>query len=199
MEFLMRSIMLIRGSGVVWLMIRILFLLSLMMMIQCVYSVAIYHEVGQDKGWQPGTNYTEWARHERFYVGDCLFFRYNKSIYDVLEVNRIDYGACSPDHPVANVSQGTELNIANGTGQDIFNMSHPGRYYFLSSGGYCQEGMRLSVDVHEKIPSTSHQLMAALAASLAPSTSSTFAMAISTVLVLQSKITTSSSWRFSLF
>lgn len=37
------------------------------------------HDVGGSKGWAPNVNYTVWASHENFYVGDwlCKFKSYS--------------------------------------------------------------------------------------------------------------------------
>ncbi|XP_048234514.1 lamin-like protein [Ricinus communis] len=99
----------------------------------------VLHRVGGGKyTWRPNTNFTEWASHENFYVGDWLYFGFNRSCYNVLEVNRTSYDKC--------IDKGFVTNITRG-GRDVFNLTNAKPYYFLSSGGYCFKGMKLAVYV----------------------------------------------------
>ncbi|KAJ0832756.1 putative Phytocyanin domain-containing protein [Helianthus annuus] len=56
------------------------------------------------------------------------------------------YGNCS--------DQGFIFNITRGAGREIFELTQPKRYYFLSSGGYYYNGMKVSVNVVEFVPPT---------------------------------------------
>ncbi|KAI3960589.1 hypothetical protein MKX01_003763 [Papaver californicum] len=121
-----------------------------LLMINC---DAVKHDVGGTKysGWAPNKmNYTsDWASHERFYVGDWLYWgfdepRINRQLYSVFEVNKADYESCSTDHPL--------YNISRGGGRDVYQLNHPRPYYFISGGGFCWQGMKLTVLVQELPP-----------------------------------------------
>ncbi|KAF5184163.1 Early nodulin-like protein [Thalictrum thalictroides] len=99
----------------------------------------LMHNVGGTKqeGWKPGRNYTEWSMKERFYVGEWLYFGYQKNMYSVLQVNHTDYENCNSDNPV--------FKVTGGAGRDVFQLNHSITYYFISGGGYCYHGMKLAV------------------------------------------------------
>ncbi|XP_022010590.1 lamin-like protein [Helianthus annuus] len=99
---------------------------------------------GNDNRWKPNVNYTNWSLQQVFYVGDWLYFVYDKNLYNVLEVNETSYRNCS--------DQGFILDITRGAGRDVFELTQPKRYYFLSSGGYCYNGMKVSINVVEFVP-----------------------------------------------
>ncbi|KAL0450512.1 UNVERIFIED_CONTAM: Lamin-like protein [Sesamum latifolium] len=88
-------------------------------------------------------NYTEWAATRHFYVGDWLYFVFDKRYYTVLEVSRWNYEQCNDSEFIKNISRG---------GRDVFNLTEARAYYFLSSGGYCYHGMKLSIHVQELVP-----------------------------------------------
>ncbi|GLT56546.1 hypothetical protein SLA2020_295810 [Shorea laevis] len=99
---------------------------------------AVLHRVGDKYGWNPNVNYTEWSDAEHFYVGDWLLFNFDKRYYNVLEVNKTSYESCN--------DQGFIQNITHG-GRDVFQLTEARTYYFLSSGGYCWHGMKVTVNV----------------------------------------------------
>ncbi|XP_057953416.1 early nodulin-like protein 20 [Malania oleifera] len=103
----------------------------------------VRHTVGGSFGWSPNVNYSDWAKNQTFYIGDWLYFVFDKHQYNVLEVNETSYGNCTDKDFIKNITHG---------GRDVFNLSETKPYYFLSSGGYCFHGMRLAVSVHD-IPS----------------------------------------------
>ncbi|MCL7038822.1 hypothetical protein MKW94_004490 [Papaver nudicaule] len=106
------------------------------------------HLVGgtEYNGWAPNkTNYTsDWAAHQQFHVGDWLYWGYdepriNRQLFSVFEVNKTDYDSCSTDHPL--------YNISRGGGRDVFKLKQSRPYYFISGGGFCWKGMKLTVFV----------------------------------------------------
>ncbi|KAK9149848.1 hypothetical protein Scep_008605 [Stephania cephalantha] len=108
------------------------------------------HIVGANRGWNPGINYTLWANNHTFYVGDLISFRYQKTQYNVFEVNRTGYDNCTTEGAVGNWS----------SGKDFIPLDKAKRYYFICGNGGCFSGMKVSVVVHE-LPSTPHAAAAA--------------------------------------
>ncbi|KAF3450984.1 hypothetical protein FNV43_RR07073 [Rhamnella rubrinervis] len=110
-----------------------------------VFAVAIIspilatdHIVGANKGWNPGMNYTLWANNHTFYVGDLISFRYQKTQYNVFEVNQTGYDNCTTEGAVGNWS----------SGKDFIPLNKAKRYYFICGNGQCFNGMKVSVVVH---------------------------------------------------
>ncbi|KAK4417631.1 Lamin-like protein [Sesamum alatum] len=100
-------------------------------------------KVGGRAGWAENVNYTEWAAARHFYVGDWLYFVFDKRYYTVLEVKRSNYEQCNDSEFIKNISRG---------GRDVFNLTEARAYYFLTSGGYCYHGMKLAIHVQELVP-----------------------------------------------
>ncbi|KAK4746427.1 hypothetical protein SAY87_012739 [Trapa incisa] len=104
----------------------------------------VLHRVGGGRyTWAPNINFTQWASNEVFYVGDWLYFGFDKHRYSVLQVNKTCYDTCTDRDFIANITRG---------GRDVFNLTSARPYYFLSSGGYCFSGMRLAITVREPPP-----------------------------------------------
>ncbi|KAJ9147574.1 hypothetical protein P3X46_029720 [Hevea brasiliensis] len=103
------------------------------------------HKVGV-RGWIPNYNYTEWLnqQHEHFYVGDWLYFVFDKHYFNVLEVNKTSYESCNDQGFIRNITRG---------GRDVVELTEARLYYFLSSGGYCWNGMKIAISV-EQLPPT---------------------------------------------
>ncbi|XP_012855175.1 PREDICTED: lamin-like protein [Erythranthe guttata] len=100
-------------------------------------------KVGGKPGWALNVNYTDWATHRHFYVGDWLYFVFDKRYYTVLEVNETNYEQCRDSEFIKNITRG---------GRDVFNLTESRDYYFLSSGGYCFHGMKLAIHVNNQLP-----------------------------------------------
>ncbi|KAK9280698.1 hypothetical protein L1049_014396 [Liquidambar formosana] len=113
---------------------------------------AVLHRVGGgQRTWKPNVNFSNWTIHERFYV---LFFShqvfgFDRSLYNVLEVNKTAYEKCIDTNFIKNITRG---------GRDVFPLTEIKPYYFLSSGGYCFHGMKLVVDVKDTPPARSPSL-----------------------------------------
>ncbi|KAI3500721.1 hypothetical protein L1887_36546 [Cichorium endivia] len=73
-----------------------------------------------------------------------MYFVYDKHKFTVLEVNETSYKNCT--------DQGFIFNITGGNGSDVFELTQPKRYYFIASGGYCYNDMKVAVDVVEFVP-----------------------------------------------
>ncbi|GLU02467.1 hypothetical protein SLE2022_197160 [Rubroshorea leprosula] len=99
----------------------------------------VLHRVGGGRHtWRPDVNFTDWASHEIFFVGDWLYFGFNKCQFNVLQVNQTSYENCIDTNLIKNITRG---------GRDVFNLSKPETYYFISQRIYCLKGMKLRVYV----------------------------------------------------
>ncbi|KAK6127867.1 hypothetical protein DH2020_038375 [Rehmannia glutinosa] len=105
-------------------------------------AVATDHIVGANKGWNPGINYTLWANNHTFYVGDLISFRYQKTQYNVFQVNKTGYDNCTIEGATGNWS----------SGKDFILLDKAKRYYFICGTGGCFNGMKVSVLVHPLPP-----------------------------------------------
>ncbi|KAM6550066.1 hypothetical protein CsatB_021742 [Cannabis sativa] len=100
---------------------------------------AVLHKVGGSKGWNENVNYTQWSTtNAPFFLGDWLYFVFDKRYYNVLEVNETSYESCNDKIFLKNVTRG---------GRDVFQLTESKPYYFISGGGYCFHGMRLTISV----------------------------------------------------
>ncbi|XP_038713013.1 lamin-like protein [Tripterygium wilfordii] len=105
-------------------------------------TTATDHIVGANKGWNPGINYTLWANNHTFYVGDLISFRYQKTQYNVFEVNQTGYDNCTTEWAVGNWS----------SGKDFVPLNKAKRYFFICGNGQCFNGMKVSVLVQPLSP-----------------------------------------------
>lgn len=65
-------------------------------------------------------------------------FRYQKTQYNVFEVNQTGYDNCTTEGAVGNWS----------SGKDFILLDKAQRYYFICGNGDCYNGMKVSVVVH---------------------------------------------------
>ncbi|XP_057979146.1 early nodulin-like protein 17 [Malania oleifera] len=100
--------------------------------------------VGGKKGWTTNFNYTIWAEGRHFYLGDWLFFVYDRNQGDVLEVNKTDYENCNAAHPLH--------NWTGGAGRDVAPLNVTRAYYYITGKGFCYGGMKLAVNVENPPP-----------------------------------------------
>nr|VDD19494.1 unnamed protein product [Brassica rapa] len=101
------------------------------------------YTVGDNKFWNPNINYTIWAQGKHFYLGDWLYFVFDRNQHNILEVNKTDYENCNSDHPL--------VNWTRGAGRDVVPLNVTKHYYLLDGKGGCYGGMKLAVKV-EKLP-----------------------------------------------
>ncbi|PRQ53477.1 putative cupredoxin [Rosa chinensis] len=106
-------------------------------------AAAKLHKVGDEQGWNPNVNYTQWSADKEFYVGEWLIFNFDKRYYTALEVNETSFDSCNDKVFITNITRG---------GRDVFELKEARPYYFLSSGGYCYHGMKLALVVQEQPP-----------------------------------------------
>ncbi|KAL6520417.1 hypothetical protein OROMI_032597 [Orobanche minor] len=101
---------------------------------------AVLYKVGDNNmgGWAPNANLTDWVRGKHFYKEDWLLHQYN-----VLEVNKTEYGNCTFFHPLRNWTRGS--------GRDLVYLNETRTYYIISSNG-CYGGMKLEIHVENPPP-----------------------------------------------
>ncbi|XP_021770870.1 lamin-like protein [Chenopodium quinoa] len=115
-----------------------------LVMVMVPHVFAKRYIVGGNKGWTSNVNYTVWASDKHFYLGDWLFFVYDRNQMDVLEVNKTNYENCNTDHPMA--------NWTTGAGRDVVPLNVTRHRYFVSGKGFCFGGMKLSVRIEKPPP-----------------------------------------------
>ncbi|GAV65723.1 Cu_bind_like domain-containing protein [Cephalotus follicularis] len=130
-----------RGGGSIRLLV-----VWILMMVELECALGSLYRVGDIKGWSPNVNYTQWSSRQHIYVGDWIIFNFNKHLYNVLEVNKTSYETCNDKGFIYNITRG---------GRDVFQLTEAKPYYFLSSGGYCWQGMKLDLYVQDIPPSPS--------------------------------------------
>ncbi|KAF5184162.1 Lamin-like protein [Thalictrum thalictroides] len=130
---------LVKGGKRRVVMVMVVMLVTISMM-QSVSGVL--HKLGGNRyqGWRSNYNYTQWSMNEHFIVGDWLYFGYERSLFNVLQVNQSGYENCITENPIKNVT--------GGAGRDVFQLLRPITYYFTTSEGtYCQNGMKVAIPV----------------------------------------------------
>ncbi|KAJ4950874.1 hypothetical protein NE237_027706 [Protea cynaroides] len=82
-------------------------------------------KVGDNGGWlEPINNtqiYNQWAAHNRFHVGDSLYFEYKND--SVLVVDKWDYYHCNSSKPIFSFNDG----------KTVIKLDKPGPFYFISA------------------------------------------------------------------
>lgn len=68
-------------------------------------------------------------------------FKFDKRYYNVLEVNKTNYEQCNDREFLRNITKG---------GRDVDELEETRPYYYISSGGYCYQGMKLAINVQIK-------------------------------------------------
>ncbi|KFK32436.1 hypothetical protein AALP_AA6G241400 [Arabis alpina] len=102
------------------------------------------HRVGGGKySWTSDVNFSDWSNHERFYTGDWLFFGFDRTRHNILQVNKSSYEQCIDTDYIFNVTRG---------GRDVFQLLQPKPYYFICGRGYCLNGMKVAVNVLPQPP-----------------------------------------------
>ncbi|GMH19353.1 hypothetical protein Nepgr_021197 [Nepenthes gracilis] len=124
-------------------MVMLLLISSLLLVILPQVS-GVRFIVGGNMGWSSNVNYTVWAKGKHFYLGDWLFFVYDRNQMNVLEVNKTDYETCNSDHPL--------VNWTRGAGRDLIPLNVTKHYYIISGKGFCYGGMKLAINVANPPP-----------------------------------------------
>ncbi|CAH9107074.1 unnamed protein product [Cuscuta europaea] len=89
------------------------------------------YKVGGSHMWKMNVtfNYTTWASGKHFHKGDWLIFYFDKTMFNVLEVNKTCYDSCDSD----------QLNQTK-------------TYYFISHSWQCASGMKVAIHVEKQPP-----------------------------------------------
>lgn len=100
---------------------------------------AVEHVVGDDRGWDPHSDFHGWASRKIFRVGDNLWFAYASGEQSVIELkSKEDFEACDISNPI---------RVYNG-GVDSVPLVNEGTRYFSSRRVEdCQNGMKLLINV----------------------------------------------------
>ncbi|KAF7846935.1 hypothetical protein BT93_L3559 [Corymbia citriodora subsp. variegata] len=99
----------------------------------------VRHRVGGGLNtWAPNVNFTDWSSRQKIYVGDWLYFGFDKNQYNVLEVNKTSYDKCIDTDFITNITKG---------GRDVFQLTEARPYYFICGRGYCFNGMKVAINV----------------------------------------------------
>ncbi|XP_054790857.1 mavicyanin-like [Prosopis cineraria] len=135
-------------------MSRVVAMVAAVLPIMAAMGDPVLHKVGGSRGWiSHDVNYTEWSAQEQFILGDWLLFSFDKRYFNVLEVNETSYENCRDVGFLKNLTRG---------GRDVVQLTEARTYYYISSGGYCFQGMKVAVAVQHgrreaaPAPSPSH-------------------------------------------
>ena len=97
----------------------------------CLKHLTLYFEVDKARG--------SLFLYDLFlYSAFLAAFRYQKTQYNVFEVNQTGYDNCTTEGALGNWS----------SGKDFIPLNESKRYYFICGNGQCFNGMKVSVLVH---------------------------------------------------
>ncbi|XP_002966681.2 lamin-like protein [Selaginella moellendorffii] len=103
------------------------------------------YTVGDDQGWAPGVNYSQWTANKNFYFGDSFRFLFNASEHSVVEVWEPGYQLCNESYflPVLG------LPTRQDDGRTLFKVVPPqGMHYYTSGNGNdCQSGLKMALEI----------------------------------------------------
>ncbi|KAJ6777970.1 BLUE COPPER PROTEIN [Salix koriyanagi] len=70
---------------------KMLLVLTTMVVTVHVVNASLVYVGGGKETWRPNVNFSEWSARQNIYVGDWLYFGFDKKLYNVLEVNKTGY------------------------------------------------------------------------------------------------------------
>ncbi|KAB5520123.1 hypothetical protein DKX38_024442 [Salix brachista] len=129
---------------------KMLVVLTTMVVTVHVVNASLVYVGGGKETWRPDVNFSEWSSRQNIYVGDWLYFGFDKKLYNVLEVNKTGYEGCNDMGFIKNITKG---------GRDVFQVIEAKKYYFINGGGYCLGGMKVAINVENLQPSPSPSLL----------------------------------------
>ncbi|KAF4397105.1 hypothetical protein G4B88_008951 [Cannabis sativa] len=94
--------------------------------------------VGDENGWKPNFNYSDWTKDKMFMVGDTLVFNYNSLVHDVYKVNGSDFNDCIARPGSEVLRSGNDVVTLNTTGN---------KWYLCSKSNHCDLGQKLKISV----------------------------------------------------
>ncbi|XP_078443713.1 mavicyanin-like [Wolffia australiana] len=114
-------------------------------------AAALHFRIGGEKGWHKPSGsdsetYNEWARRNRFHIGDNLYFKYQNDSVRVVDYN--SYSRCN--------TSGDGMTFADGN--TTFVLDRHGFFFFISGNpAHCVAGQKLVIRVmaHDLSPAPS--------------------------------------------
>ncbi|EFJ21870.1 hypothetical protein SELMODRAFT_443452 [Selaginella moellendorffii] len=109
-----------------------------------VYTPTEY-TVGDDRGWAPGVDYSQWTANKNFYFGDSFRFLFNASQHSVVEVWEPGYQLCNESYFVPVLG----LASRQSDGRTLLKVVPPlgMRYYTSANGNDCQSGLKMELEI----------------------------------------------------
>ncbi|KAK9103816.1 hypothetical protein Sjap_021070 [Stephania japonica] len=99
------------------------------------------HIVGGSQGWAYTSNptyYQDWVKPRTFGVGDKLVFPFRTGVYNVIEVNKDEFNACTQHSPIEMYAKGPL----------VLNLTEPGeRFFYDGVGTHCEAGTKIAIKV----------------------------------------------------
>ncbi|KAH8520605.1 hypothetical protein H0E87_001884 [Populus deltoides] len=120
-------------------------LIAMVVTVRMVNASLVYVGGGKET-WRSNVNFSEWSARQNIYVGDWLYFGFDKKLYNVLEVNKTGYEGCHDVGFIKNITRG---------GRDVFQVNEAKTYYFINGGGSCFGGMKVAINVENPQPAPS--------------------------------------------
>ncbi|CAN8247028.1 unnamed protein product [Cochlearia groenlandica] len=131
------------GTSSLWALVYV----TITIMLKMIEAEPTLHRVGGGQyTWNSDVNFSSWSDHQRFYSGDWLFFGFDRTRHNILQVNKSSYENCIDTDFIFNITRG---------GRDVFQLLQPKPYYFICGKGYCLKGMKLQVNVLPQPPPSS--------------------------------------------
>nr|DAD33831.1 TPA_asm: hypothetical protein HUJ06_012682 [Nelumbo nucifera] len=130
-----------------WAVKAIFVIVLLLILFRCVSATD--HTVGENAGWELGTDMQKWSSSRNFFTGDNLVFIYKQN-HNVIEVKEGAFTDCQITDPVHTYNDA----------RTVIPLDRPGtRYFICGMPGHCALGLKIQVDVlplpgKEAVPET---------------------------------------------
>ncbi|OVA19821.1 Plastocyanin-like [Macleaya cordata] len=99
------------------------------------------YTVGDEDGWNTGTDYQRWSQKYNFSVGDVLDFDYVKGQHNTIEVTEDTFRSCDTGRSGAVIQR-------YDSGHDKVVLAQARKYWFVCDvSGHCLGGMKFGIDV----------------------------------------------------
>ncbi|XP_002986939.2 mavicyanin [Selaginella moellendorffii] len=99
--------------------------------------------VGDDRHWDLGVDYAQWASKYSFVMGqDSLVFIYTPPRHSVLQVTQGDFDGCNINNPIATIPPNSSFAIAS-----------PKAYFICGVPGHCVSNLKLAITATTTAPS----------------------------------------------
>ncbi|WCJ28119.1 hypothetical protein M5689_009828 [Euphorbia peplus] len=105
----------------------------------------VQHVVGEDRGWEAGSDVASWSSARNFRVGDNIWFTYSVAHGMIAELRtEEEYLSCDVRNAIKNYANGLDIISLDGVGI---------RYFASSNLESCKKGLKLPVHVMPIEPS----------------------------------------------